>query len=312
MNGMANEQLREEIKSRLVETNKTLPEEDYKFPLNVIVEPTNVCNLACAMCPSPMQSRPKGYMSFDLWKKIVDEVVGKSPDSKIWPAVMGEGLVMGEQFIEMLQYGVSKGANICWNTNAVLFKKEWIKKICELDLREITVGLDATTSESYDKIRIKGDFDRAVKNTIEVLEQKQPGTNVILQFIRQEANAHQEDEFKKFWLDRGAIVKSRPRLGWGAGVDSPDLILGQDERVGPCPWLIRTISIHWNGAAVQCDADWDQKHPIGDINTTSIECVWNGKLAERRQAHRNMDFSFELCRECDDWQAGVSETFRPD
>jgi radical SAM protein with 4Fe4S-binding SPASM domain len=312
MKGLTREQLRTEIKKRLVATNETLPKVDYDFPLNVIVEPTNICNLACAMCPSPSQTRARGYMSPDLWKKIVDEVIDKSPSSKIWPAVMGEGLVMGKRFIEMLEYAAEKGANVYWNTNAVLFKEKWIERICALPLREITIGLDATTSEVYDKIRIKGDFDRAVENTISILERKQPKTDVILQFIKQEENFHQEEEFRALWLQRGATVKIRPRLGWGTGVDSPDLILNQDERVGPCPWLIRTISIHWNGAAVQCDADWDQKHPMGDINTMSIEEVWNGKLADRRRAHRNMDFSFELCSDCNDWQAGVSETFRPE
>jgi radical SAM protein with 4Fe4S-binding SPASM domain len=211
--------------------------------------------------------------------------------------------------IEMLEYAVGKGANIYWNTNAVLFKKNWVERVSALPLQEITIGLDATTADVYDEIRVKGDFERAVKNVKALLNNRNPKTRIILQFIRQDSNFHQEKEFKEYWLEKGACVKVRPRLGWGDGVEAPELILEQSERIGPCPWLIRTISIHWNGAAVQCDADWDQHHPFGNINDSSIENVWNGKLAERRQAHRRMDFSFELCKECNDWQAGVSETF---
>jgi len=88
-------------------------------------------------------------MSMELWEKIVNEIAEKSPDSNIWPAVTGEGLVYGKKFIAMLEYASSNKLNIYWNTNAVLFKKDWIDRICAIPLREITIGLGATTSEVY-------------------------------------------------------------------------------------------------------------------------------------------------------------------
>jgi radical SAM protein with 4Fe4S-binding SPASM domain len=304
--------LREAIRARVAAANETLPLEDDPFPRNVIVEPTNICNLACAMCPSSTQTRPRGVMSLELWKRIVDEVAEVSPTSVIWPAVMGEAMKAGKRFLDMLDYACARGVRIHWNTNAVLLDDASIARIAPLPLEGITVGLDATTREVYEKIRIDGDFEAAVGNTLKLLERVRSSTRVTAQFIEQEANTHQKEAFREFWLSRGATVKIRPRLGWGDGVAAPELILSQDERVGPCPWLIRTVSIHWDGHVVQCDADWDCKIPAGHLDESSIQEVWQGELAARRARHRRGDFDCEPCRTCNDWQAGPSEIDSPE
>lgn len=305
-------ELREAIKERIRRASATLPPEDYPFPLYIIIEPTNRCNLSCVMCPSPSQSRPKGVMSLRLWKKIMDETAEKSPRTVIWPAIMGESLTAGENFLEMLEYAVFKRLPVVWNTNALLLSDSWIERVMNLDLREIIVGLDAATPETYGKIRRGGDFGKARENVEKMLRFSGRNTRITVQFITQDANKAETEEFKAFWLAKGAVVKIRPRLGWGDGVDAPDLILEQNERMGPCPWLMRTVSIHWNGKVAQCDGDWDQKHAAGDLNTSALEEIWKGELAERRRKHRNGDFDFEPCKNCRDWQAGLSEFYFPE
>lgn len=300
-------ELNEQIKNRINKADATLPKEDYPFPLYVIVEPTNICNLRCVMCPSPKQTRPRGIMAMALWRKIMDEVSEKSPNSLIWPAIMGEGLTAGEQFLDMLEYAGLKRLKVIWNTNAVLLNDAWIDKIMKLDLREIIVGLDAATEDTYKIIRVKGDFSAAVANTLKLIERNNKKTRITVQFIEQDANTHEKDAFKLFWLAKGAVVKIRPRLGWGNAVETPALTLSQTERVGPCPWIIRTVSIHWNGVVAQCDGDWNQKWPAGNLNNQTLEEIWKGELASRRRRHRRMDFDFDPCKNCTDWQAGLSE-----
>lgn len=304
--------IRKKIRNRIIRANATLPEREYSFPLLVIVESTNICNLSCIMCPSSIQSRERGVMSFDIWKKIVDEVAEKSPESTIWPAIMGESLTIGGPFLEMLEYSYKKGVKVVLNTNAVLFTDELIDKILSFNLQEIIVGIDAVTSDTYNEIRRGGDFKRVVNNVLELLKRNTGKTRITVQFIEQETNSAETEDFKKFWLSKGANVKIRPQLGWGAGVKAPNLVLRQDERIGRCPWLIRTVSIHWNGRVVQCDADWDQKYVAGDLSVNTLEEIWNGELAKRRQKHHDNDFEFEPCKNCNDWQAGLSDFYIPD
>ncbi len=299
-------------KSSLNEIRTNLPKEDYIFPKYIILEPTNVCNLACAMCPSKSQTRDRGVMEMPLFQKIADEVATRNPECVMWPAIMGEALVAAERFFEMLEYSQERRLRIAWNTNAELLTDEMIGCIGNLSVEEVTIGLDAMTKEVYDRIRCGGDFDRVVDNVRKMLSQRWEQTRITVQFITQDDNAHEEDRFVRHWLKLGAVVKVRQKLGWGKGVEANNLTIPQEERDMPCPWLLRTMSIHWNGKVAQCDADWNGEYIAGDINTQTIQEVWQGELARRRERHRDGDFSFEPCSFCNDWQAGLSEFFFPD
>ncbi len=288
----------------------TLPEEDYKFPLYVIVEPTSFCNLSCIMCPYPQMTREKSHMPFEIWQKIIDEIASKSPETILWPALMGEASITTDIFLKQLQYANKKNVRIRWNTNGTLLTESFVEELEKLEIEEITVGIDAFSKEAYNQIRIGGDFTKVIESTC-MLINKLPKTRIVTQMIVMDQNAHEVDDFKKFWLSKGASVKIRAKLCWGHAIESGINELTQEERFGPCPWLMRTISIHQNGAIVQCDADWNQQHPYGNIQKNSIEEIWQGKLKEVREQHRQGIFTNLLCQECADWQAGLSHVFHP-
>ena len=51
------------------------PERPWGWPTHLQVEPTNLCNLKCPLCPvTEGLKRPKGHMDLDLFKKFIDEV----------------------------------------------------------------------------------------------------------------------------------------------------------------------------------------------------------------------------------------------
>ena len=56
-----------------------------------------------------------------------------------------------------------------------------------------------------------------------------------------------------------------------------------------------------DGKVVPCCNDFSCRHPLGDLNTESIEEVWNGdKFVEFRRLHcRNKFDSMPICRECE-------------
>jgi radical SAM protein with 4Fe4S-binding SPASM domain len=135
---------------------------------------------------------------------------------------------------------------------------------------------------------------------------------LIVQFIVMDENESEVEAFRTYWLAKNAIVKIRPKLGWGTGVKAENLNLENSERTFPCPWLTRTVSIHWNGKFGQCDADFEGQYSPGDIRTQTISEVWNGELAKRREKHLAGDFSHDLCTTCKDWQAGRSAFYYPE
>lgn len=302
-------------KSNLEAVKKSL--KDNPFPIDIVVETISYCNLRCIMCPQPTLVRERGEMEVDVFNKIADEIARESPSSNLWLALMGEALLVGDKLAKMIRYAKDKGIqNIHLNTNARFMDGEMAEKLIASGVDEIIVGMDAFTKETYDRIRVSGDFNETVKNVEYLLKIRQERNLekpvLIMQFIVMDENEHEEEPFKEYWLSRAAVVKIRPKLGWGVGVEAKNLNLPDSERNFPCPWLNRTVSIHWSGKLAQCDADFEGIYSPGDIRTQTIKEVWTGELAQRRARHWKGDFSHDLCKNCKDWQAGRSEFYYPE
>ena len=297
------------IKQNLEDVRKTVGR--HPFPLEVIVEVASYCNLSCPMCPQKNLTRKRGFMSNDLFRGIVNEMAEVSPTSRLWPAIMGEPL-MDAGIFEKMRMACEKSIHVCFNTNAYYLNKIAAKTLVDIGVKEFYIGLDAITENTYNKVRPDGNYYTSLKNTVRLIDiAHDSGAKVYAQFIDMEENEAERDEFIRFWTGVGAIVKVRPKLGWGLGVETKSLTVPDSERDFPCPWITRTLSVHWNGAVVQCDADWDDKDVVGDANTQSLKQIWDGALASRRDRHWKLDFDFGNCNKCKDWQAGKSYYFYP-
>jgi len=288
----------------------TLQEND--FPVEVLAETTAFCNLQCVMCPQKTLTRPKGEMSFEIFKKIVDEIASVNPSTRLWFAIMGEALLLKDKFVTMVRYAKEKGiVSTNLNTNACLLTPELSDMLIDAGLDEIIIGLDAFTGETYKKIRIGGDFEKTLSNIMYLIDAKKrkhsDKPHVLLQYIIMDENEHEVEAFRNFWIDKGVDLKIRQKVAWGNAIQADNLNLSDGDRTFPCPMIVRNCAIHWDGTIAHCsDADFDGQYPAGDIKTQSIKEVWNGELKLRREKHWNLDFSHPLCRKCKDWQIGRS------
>jgi pyruvate-formate lyase-activating enzyme len=300
-----------EVTIETVPVNKSL----LPFPEVVIFEIVAGCNLRCIMCPEKDMTRPWGLMDLGLYKRLVDEISRTNPDTEVWAPIMGEVFVHKDRVFDYIDYAKSAGLrNINLNTNLLLFKEGMLGRLGSSGLKRLTVGVDAVTSATYGKIRVNGNFRRLEKNIRLLLDAKAlgrlPGLEIVLQFIVQKENEHEEGLFRKKWIDSGATLKIRHRLGWGNAVEAAALTIPNSERNVPCPWLMRTMSIHSSGMVAQCDADWNGINYLGDLNRQGIQEVWLDRLLSLRKRHLDNDFAFSPCSTCRDWQCGLSETIR--
>ena len=294
-----------------IPVNRTL----HPFPKAVIFEIVAGCNLRCVMCPQKEMTRPKGVMDLRLYQRLIDEVAATDPETEVWAPIMGEVFVHKGLVFDYLTYAKQAGLKkIFLNSNFVLFKEEFMDRLEACGLDKLTIGLDAATEETYDRVRVGGDFARVERNIQSLLDAKARGRlknlEVILQFIVQEENQHDEELFKQKWAGRGLTLKVRQKLGWGLGVPADNLSLPDTDRTIPCPWLMRTMSIHWTGRVAQCDAVWNGEQYVGDLTRQTIQQVWNDELLNMRRKHLVNDFAWDPCRDCKDWQCGLSEVYQ--
>lgn len=284
------------------------------FPAELAIETHSYCNLRCIICPYVTMHRPKGKMQSKLFRKIVDEVARESPETRLWLAIMGEPL-MDKDIVSYLRYARDHGVRrIHLNTNGTFLEDKLAEDILDADIESVYVAMDAVTLDTFNKVRPGGDFNRVKRNVEHFLKlrarclRKKP--EIVVQFIAMDENESEIDGFCNYWLRQGAVVKIRLRQGWGGDISAPDLQKINVERF-PCPWLLRTMNIHWSGRVTQCDVDYEEKYSVGDFNYQSIKEIWNGELARRRERHWTGEFGHPLCGGCYDWAAGRAEFFYP-
>ena len=147
------------------------------YPPIVMIEPTDVCNLKCPMCPSGNGSlkRAKGYMKFDTFKKIIDDICDYSMMILLWN--QGEPF-LNKELTKMSRYASQKGLYVIVSTNASLELDE--KEIVNSGIDTLIFSLDGIRQESYEKYRVNGNLNTVLKNMKKIISEKRKKNTMLL------------------------------------------------------------------------------------------------------------------------------------
>jgi MoaA/NifB/PqqE/SkfB family radical SAM enzyme len=300
-------------KSDLNKADRT--QEAVEFPRVVLIDNTNACNLRCSMCdhPNVKNYRKVQVMDLGLYKKIIDEIAVENPHARVWGIFFGDPF-MCRDIAQRIQYGKDKGlTDMVLNTNGVLMSPEKGRAVISAGLDALYVGIDAANAETYLKIRVGGDYDKAVKNVLAyrdaLREIGQPHQKLFVQFVVSDINEDQVESFKEFWSGQGINVKIRPKVSWAGLIDAKNLRDNSLVERKPCYWLMQTINICADGRVALCSVDIHCRVPCGDVTQNTIKQVWQTGLAAMRAMHKEARFGElpDMCRNCCDWQSAYAE-----
>ncbi len=281
-----------------------------EFPSYIVVDVTDVCNLACIHCPHE-ELKLAGHftgdcLEVDLNTKIVNEVAhdGAGVCQHIRYTAQGETLLHPD-IIEMLSYAVEKtNASISITTNGTLLDSDKAEAVLSAGVALVDISIDAYSNETYEQIRRGGDLDAVRSNVIKLIELRdlhKSGASIVVSYIEQQKNMHETDLFQKFWQDAGVDFAIVRRLHSAGGVIKN--IEADDEQRYPClyPWERLVLGV--NGQIHYCPQDWLHGSDIGDFRTVTIKGLWCSDVMSRlRQSHLNHDYcDFSLCEKCPDW-----------
>lgn len=284
------------------------------FPTRFAVEVTAECNLKCYMCHHPNMVRPKGRMPFELWKRCADQVAEISPSTQCWFSFCGEPLLEPELLIKMIKYGKSVGLkSVNINTNGMLLTPELAVPIIESGVDLIVFGIDGFTSDTFEKIRIEAKRDVVYANVEHLLKVRKEYGNkpeIQVQFIEMEENKHEFEEFKNYWLKKGATIKARRMLSWGGQFET-HLQVPNEERI-PCPWACTMMHVFWDGRVPRCPGDTEGHEGSGNAWDEPLSVLW-ARLGNNRDLHLQHRFDElpERCHTCTDWMTGSADRIKP-
>lgn len=285
--------------------------EDFPFPPVVVIDTISHCTLKCSMCPHQFFTRRKGIMSWELYKKIIDEIAEKKPDARVWITFAGEGTIL-KDLPEKIAYAKSQGlSDIVLNSNGTRLTEEFSKRLIAAGLDTLMVGVDAFTDETYRKLRVGGKLEETVANVLAYKrlldEHGKNGQSMNVQFIQMPENESELDDFVAFWGSHGVTVKVKPMVSWINKVDAANLL--QNEERLPCYWTCGLMAITDTGQVALCGADLDCTTPMGDASVDSLEHIWLTSSKKMRHIHLygEWDKLPKLCMNCNDWQSGYAK-----
>ncbi|MBI2959336.1 MAG: radical SAM protein [Betaproteobacteria bacterium] len=288
-----------------------------EFPSQVIVDVTEVCNLACIHCPHPEFKRSSEYgaryLDPALHDKMVDEVRehGRGCTQYLRYTSNGEPLVHPKIY-DMLDYAVARsGVFVTLTSNGTIMNRKRVERLLASGLHLVDVSIDAHSEETYAQVRVNGDLRATRDNVLQLLEIKRDlkaSTRVVVSFVEQAQNTHETSAFEQFWRAEGVDQVVVRRLHSAAGgVARIALELHrrqQDKRRYPCLYPWERILLNPKGELAFCPQDWVHGSVIADYRKVSIREVWQGEAYRRlREAHLSCDFSAHgFCGKCPDWE----------
>lgn len=286
------------------------------FPSQVMVDLTEVCNLGCIHCPHPKFKLSTHYgkkmLDQKLNDKMIDEVSNEGyPHVKyIRYTSNGEPLVHPKSYDMIYKAVKYSKTKVTLTTNGTLLNKKRIEKIFDTGLHMIDISIDAFTKQTYSTVRVGGDLDITKKNVIDFInisKKKNINTKVVVSFVEQKENAHEIEDFKKFWENAGADEVLIRELHSNSGNTKLDEFLNkkkenQLKKRYPCVYPWERIVLNPRGFLSFCPTDWYGKSEVIDYKKTTIKEVWQGNFyKDLRQQHLKNKFCNNFCKDCPDW-----------
>lgn len=267
------------------------------YPLLVDLELASACNLKCPMCYTITddfkKKVKKGFMDFELFKKIIDEISGKVFALRL--SLRGEA-TLHPKFIECIKYAKDNGIKeISTLTHGGSLNLEFFEKAVKAGIDWITISIDGV-DEEYNKIRKPLTFNDTLKRLQDIKRYKD-NNNLIKPVIK----------IQGIW----PAIRPNPTKYYETIAPLVDLVsynplidyLRNDSEIVyeenfACPQLYQRVVVGSDGQVMMCSNDEDGEAIIGDAYNETIHNIWHGdKMNKIRDIH-NMNDGFKSMKVC--------------
>lgn len=271
-----------------------------RIPRNLIIETTNRCSLRCSCCPngvSGVSLRPRGMMTRETFEKVLSHL--DVPMKQCYLHMCGEPFLSKdlEYFVNRLkERGImpiiySNGYNIDFNALDTIVSLKGVK---------IGFSMDVLTAEHYEKIRVPGRYEEALKSldaidAIFTQHDRYYGLNIIVNKDTcdsiQNRCAELFEQYKH--LNTIQITSAWP---WPKLPNTGDLLGHVSKKYVVCNEVNTSFAVLWNGDVSFCSLDYSGESIIGSMLKEKYSELWNGSNARRMR--RRLQYHSEACSLC--------------
>ena len=211
---------------------------------------------------------PLGYIDMRMYCGIFREYTPYSIKLN-W---RGEPL-LHKQLPYLIRIAKDRGVHeVSLNTNGQLLTKDIAQRLANAGLDWLIISVDGVYKDTYESIRIGGDFNLLIQNIINtrmLYDSIKDSPKIRLQICKQPCNENELDTwtnfFKKF-ADKLRIGNLfDPQGKRGLRVTQPK----------SCNQLWQRLTISWEGNILPCPSDYMEQYKLGNIKDTLIYDAWH-------------------------------------
>ena len=293
----------------------------FGLPYTIMIEPNNICNLRCPLCPTGTRSlkRELGQMELETFKKIVDDVGDYIIHLRLWN--WGEPL-LNKKLYDMIRYAKRKKIFINISTNGIFLNEDNVERLVDCGLDEVIVSVDGATQKTYEKYRVDGDLGKildGIKLLTEAKKAKKSRTPYVnLQFILMSHNEHEIKNIRSIAneLEVNALtfksvgvmdvelkedikkyLPNNPNMG--RYIIRNNKIKRRLTQRNMCDTMYDETTIAWNGEILPCCNDSHAGYSFGNILKENLWNIWrNDKYSKFRCVILTDKSSIPMCKDC--------------
>ena len=294
------DELWEKYRERYLNASKGEPD-----LIQIDLELTDTCNLRCIECPISSNLKRKTNRINLVKAKEIIKFYAFNGILALKLNYINEPLLNFDDLIEISKFAKQVGIlDVYFTTNGTLLSPEKSRELIDQDLiSRIQVSIDAINPETYDQIRIGGNYERVSKNVDFFMKYKKSQNKEFpllrVNFLSLPENKGQEKKFLELWqhkVDEVAIQRSvlKPDSKRDKGTDEYTL----KERF--CPNPFRQLVIRADMSVLPCCSFWGCDIKLGDLDLNDKKNFFDEKLISNlRETFTNSEKKlFPACKNC--------------
>lgn len=311
------------------------------LPEYVIIDPCNICNLKCPLCPSGFDNlgHPRKFMD----KKTLNLILDRLPTKKyVYFFNWGEPL-LNPNIIELIKCVKERDIIMTIDTNFNTTRKDdFFRSLINSGLDNLIISLDGVSQETYSIFRKNGNFNLVISNLEKIVNMKKTLKAIYpmltWKFIVNKYNEHEilraETKASTFGInfvtEKIGLSDYLPDTKFNDDIDQrknkwlpKEKKYVYDHYVGDynlplydehCPRLFKTISITPDGKIFPCCWVTDENNYFGDLRKNTIKEIWNN--SRYQYSRRLFKFSFKknkvkptVCYHCNNYRKRALSQF---
>lgn len=276
------------------------------LPVRLDVEPIDACNFACDHCQVTHWARKSTTLAPARFREILD-ALPMLREVKLQG--MGEPL-LNRNLLPMLEEGERRGIAMSFTTNGSIHTKAIASGLAALRNTTIVYSIDGATPETFEAIRVNGNFARVVANIADLVRARGGAERprIELRAVATARNVREIPDIARLADELGVdgVTVTTMLTNWGkddmAGIVGPLALAGErpldagevaraaprvavDVETGPmysserpCPWPWNRSYVAANGDVVPCCVIGDSSVvKMGNVFERPFAEIWNNE-----------------------------------